>query len=77
MTPTYKPLPSYLKVGDKIGCPAHYDNPEILEVIKVCDTGHLLLRRANGNAVTQQWTRDQLSDYDYVKFVTDGTPSHD
>ena len=74
---TTEPLPAVLHVGDKIGCLAHYGNPEVLEVVKVCDTGHLLLRRANGNAVTQQWTRDQLFDYDYVKFVTDGTPSHD
>jgi hypothetical protein len=69
MTPTYEPLPAVLRVGDKIACPKHYETPEVLEVVKVRDTGHLLLQRVNGNAVTQQWTRDDMAAFDY-KLVT-------
>ena len=71
MTPTYEPLPSLLKCGDKITCPKHYDTPEVLEVVLVRDTGHLLLRRTNGNAVTKQYTTAEMAAFDY-ELVTEG-----
>lgn len=58
-------LPNELKVGDKIACLKSSGTNEIIEVVKVRDTGHLLLMRENGNAIPSQYTIDDLSRFGY------------
>jgi len=64
----WTPLPDKLKVGDQIGCPKHYDPPEMLEVFKV-DDDRVYCMRENGNAVTDPLTVDLLRSYDYQLYT--------
>jgi hypothetical protein len=63
---TYKPLPATLKRGDNIACrKVGYDPPEVLEVLKVYDDGHILLCRKNGVRAFPPIEMRTLRDYDF------------
>jgi hypothetical protein len=62
----YAPLPSLLKVGDKI-CQRKYAPDEVLEVFKVdAETGRVYLMRENDVALRNSQNVELLRAYDYM-----------
>jgi len=57
-------LPGQLTVGMKVGCPAHYDDPEIVEIVKR-DGERVWLMAESGVMLSGEFTRQILMDYDY------------
>ncbi len=67
---TTAPLPSLLKVGDKI-CQPKYAEDEILTVFKIDDRdpGRVYLMRENGVALRNSQSVELLRDYDFELVV--------